>query len=69
VNPQTNTVYISNYYDNTTSAIDGRTGTVVATVSVGSTPRYVATNPQTNTIYVINQGSNTVSVLTWSPTR
>src|SRR4029077_4569285 len=37
--------------------------TVVATVTVGTTPVAVAVNPMTNLIYVANQDSNTVTVI------
>ena len=39
VNPSTNTVYVANAGSNTVSVIDGSTGTVASTISVGSSPR------------------------------
>ena len=63
VNPSTNTVYVTNFNDNTVSVIDGSNNTVTATVTVGSTPWGVAVNPSTNTVYVTNSNDNTVSVI------
>ena len=67
VNPSTNTVYVTNFNDNTVSVIDGSNNTVRATVSVGGYPWGVAVNPSTNTVYVANAGSNSVSVITPVP--
>ena len=63
VNPTTNTIYVTNDLDSTTSVIDGKTNTVTDTVSVGESPDGVAVNPTTNTIYVANYDPNTVSVI------
>jgi YVTN family beta-propeller protein len=63
VNPIRNRIYVANAGSNTVSVIDGTTNTVVATVTVGTTPFGVAVNPTTNRIYVTNSGSNTVSVI------
>ena len=63
VNPSTNTVYVTNFYDNTVSVIDGSNNTVTSTVSVGGYPGGVAVNPSTNTVYVTNSDDNTVSVI------
>jgi YVTN family beta-propeller protein len=63
VNPTRNRIYVANAGSNTVSVIDGTTNTVVATVTVGTTPFGVAANPVTNRIYVTNAGSNTVSVI------
>ena len=40
--------------DNTVSAIDGKTNTVVKTIPVGYNPWGIAINPDTNMIYVTN---------------
>jgi YVTN family beta-propeller protein len=61
--PVTNTVYVTNYSDNTVSVICGRTNKVTATVPVGPGPYEVAANPVTNTVYVTNSGNDTVSVI------
>jgi YVTN family beta-propeller protein len=63
VNPATNMVYVANYDDNTTSAIDGKTNSVVKTIKVGLAPTGVAVNIFTNLIYVTNEDSSTVSVI------
>ena len=56
-------VYVTNSGDGTVSVLDGASNTLVATVTVGTTPLGVAVNPLTNRIYVANNGSNTLSVL------
>jgi YVTN family beta-propeller protein len=47
----------------TVSVINGRTGTVVATIRVGLIPDGVAVNPRTDTAYVVNADDSTVSVI------
>jgi len=42
---------------------DSTTGTVVATIGVGTDPEGVAVDPATHTFYVTNSGSGTVSVV------
>jgi YVTN family beta-propeller protein len=59
----TNTVYVANAISNSVSVISGKTHTVTATITVGSTPAAVAVNPATGTVYVTNAVSNTVSVI------
>src|SRR5713226_428917 len=61
--PRTNSIYVTNNFDNTVSVISGRTKTVTATIPVGINPFRVAANPKTNTIYVTNTDSGTVSVI------
>src|SRR5436190_1975931 len=61
--PKTNTIYVTNDYDNTVSVSSGRTNTVTTTTPVGNSPEEVAVNPKTNTIYVTNLLSHTVSVI------
>jgi len=56
-------VYVANGMSNSVSVISGRTGTVTATIPVGSEPIGVAVNPVTGTVYVTNADSNTVSVI------
>jgi YVTN family beta-propeller protein len=67
VDPSTHTVYVANYGDGTVSAIDesgdASTGTVTATVPVGSNPVALAVDPSTHDVYVANQGSGAVSVI------
>ena len=56
INPRTNTLFVTNYSDNTVSVINGATNSVTATVLVGNHPAGVAVNPTTNggkTIVVI----------------
>lgn len=65
VDSATGTVCVANL-DDTVSVISGRTGTVTATIPVGSQPEGVAVNPSTGTVYVANSGSNTVSVISTS---
>ena len=63
VDPDTRTVYVTNYLANTVSVIDEATMTVTRTIPVGSLPQAVAVSPATRTVYVINAGDNTVSVI------
>jgi YVTN family beta-propeller protein len=46
VNPLTNRVYVTNLFDNTFSMIEGKTNQVVAIVTVGAGPAFVAPDPQ-----------------------
>jgi YVTN family beta-propeller protein len=61
--PTTNTIYVTNFGNDTVSVISGRTNTVTATIRVGRLPVGVAANPKTNTSYVVNDEDSTVSVL------
>ena len=45
------------------SVIDGKTNSIVKTLTVGKSPNGVAVNPRTDKIYVANTGSNTISVI------
>jgi DNA-binding beta-propeller fold protein YncE len=72
INKLTNTIYVSNYLDNTLSVIDGATcnGQITSgctqpqpTTPVGALPQQVAVDETTNTIYVENEDDNTVSVI------
>jgi YVTN family beta-propeller protein len=45
------------------SAINGRTGTVDDTITVGSAPSGVAVDHGDDTVYVTNNNSSTVSVI------
>lgn len=55
--------YIVNADSNDVSVIDLATGTVVATIPVGSNPNSVCVDPNYNEVYVVNNSSNTVSVI------
>ncbi len=63
VDPSTHKVYVANYGDDTVSAIDGTTNTVVATIHVRSNPRAVAVDPSTHRVYVGTGQFNSVSVI------
>ena len=58
-------VYVTNYYSNNVSVINGATNTVIASIAVGSYPDAVAYDPSNGYIYVANYGpnSNSVSVI------
>ncbi|MBF0559958.1 MAG: YncE family protein, partial [Nitrospirae bacterium] len=56
-------LYVTNADDNTVSAIDTASNKVIATITVGNTPEYVAVNPAGTYVYVTNSSSNTVSVI------
>jgi DNA-binding beta-propeller fold protein YncE len=45
------------------SVIDGATGLLTSTITVGAGPRVVAVDATTNTVYVANQSGSSVSVL------
>ncbi len=52
INPKTNTIYVSNFRDETVSVINGRTNQVIKTVKVGRFPDNIGVNVRTNLIYV-----------------
>ncbi|MFJ9447007.1 PxKF domain-containing protein [Kitasatospora sp. NPDC101235] len=56
-------VYVANDRSNSVTAYDPATGTVVATIPVGTAPRDVALSPDGTQAYVTNSGSNSVSVI------
>ena len=64
LNAVTNKAYVINEYANTVSVIDGATGTISATIALGTgtRPQYIAVNPQTNRIYV-SQGDASLSII------
>jgi DNA-binding beta-propeller fold protein YncE len=71
-NPNTNTVYEVNQFDNTVSVINTSVCNASTTsgcnqswptVPLGNAPRFVGINKITNTIYVSNRDDNTVSVI------
>ena len=55
-------VYVTNYNDGTVSVINP-SGTVVATLTVGTAPIGVVVSPS-GVVYVANSADNTVSVIT-----
>ncbi|MEU3460563.1 IPT/TIG domain-containing protein [Streptomyces sp. NPDC006733] len=61
--PGATTAYVANATDNTVSAVDTATNTVVATIPVGFGPQGVAAAPDGAHVYVPNVSSNTVSVI------
>ncbi len=63
VNEGDDTVYVTNYWSNNVSVINGRTGTVDDTIPVGGGPQGVAVDQGDDTVYVTNQSSGTVSVI------
>ena len=67
VNPVTNRIYATDYFDNSVSVIDGTVtygpATYPARVLVGTYPSGVAVNPVTNRAYVTNYSDATVTVI------
>jgi YVTN family beta-propeller protein len=68
IDPNTYTVFVTDYLSNTVSIIQPRLNVSPITFSVtnalvGSAPIGVAVNPSTDKVYVANSGSGTVSVL------
>jgi YVTN family beta-propeller protein len=59
----TGIVYVANNVSNTVSVINGRTGTVTATITVGSGAAQAGFNPMTDTVYVTNTTAGTLSVI------
>ncbi|MCZ4124821.1 YVTN family beta-propeller repeat protein [Streptomyces sp. H39-S7] len=57
------TAYVANASDNTVSAVDTATNTVIATIPVGFGPQGVAAAPDGAHVYIPNVGSNNVSVI------
>lgn len=66
VNQKTNTVYVSNYQDNSVSVINAATNTVVATVAVGKGPQAILAYTPANLVYVNNVTDRTISVINGS---
>jgi YVTN family beta-propeller protein len=52
VNSKTNMIYVSNFWSDSVSVIDGRTNSVVKHIAVGRNPDGIAVNPETNLVYV-----------------
>ena len=63
VNPGTHMAYVANYVDNTVSVINGRSGTIKATIPVGLHPQSIAIDPKRNRVYVGNVHSDDISVI------
>ncbi|HEV2193470.1 MAG TPA: fibronectin type III domain-containing protein [Nitrosopumilaceae archaeon] len=56
-------IYVTNYFGNSVSRINGATNTVVATIPVGNNPIGVAFDSANGNTYVANFMGNTVSVI------
>lgn len=52
INPCTNRIYVSNFYDGTVSVINGATNRVINAIKVGERCDNIAVNTRTNLIYV-----------------
>lgn len=63
VNPETNTIYVSNSLSNSITVIDGNKDKIIKTIDVGSTPTGISINPETNRVFVVNTGSYSISVI------
>jgi len=57
------TVYVANFTDDTVSAIDTTSNTVVSTLAVGSGPQFMAITPDNQTLVVLNSSGNTASII------
>ncbi|MBI1926446.1 beta-propeller fold lactonase family protein [Candidatus Poribacteria bacterium] len=60
---QATSIYVTNEGSNTVSVIDGQSDSVIATIPVGSQPRWMSLSDDLQTLYVTNHGSNDVSVI------
>jgi YVTN family beta-propeller protein len=70
VNPANTQIFVANQASNQVRIIDIATNTLIApTLSVGTTPFYVAFAPNGLKAYVPNLGSNTLSVITYYQAR
>lgn len=58
-----NRIYVANSSSNNVSVLDGKTNTLITTITTGTDPKGVGVNPSTNRVYVTNRGSNNVSVI------
>jgi YVTN family beta-propeller protein len=63
INPKTHMAVVTNYADNTVTAVDGASGKVKATIPVGRHPQSVAVDPTRNRVYIANVESNDVTVI------
>jgi YVTN family beta-propeller protein len=63
VNSKAHALYVANYGDNSVSAVDANTGTIMATIPVGDHPKAIAFDPDRNLIYVANTIGNSVTVI------
>jgi YVTN family beta-propeller protein len=59
INPVTNKIYVNNRRGGTVSVLDGRTNTVIKTITGFDFPIGSDVNPITNRIYVANSGNGT----------
>ncbi len=57
------TAYVAKASDNSVSVINTKSRTVIATISVGELPWWLAVDPNTGQVYVTNHGEDTVSVI------
>ena len=65
VNPQTNTVFVTNQGSKDISVIDGKSNEIIETIQVVE-PFELAINSQTNKVYAMYSGSK-LSVVTYNP--
>src|SRR5207244_11559630 len=63
VNPDSNSVYVVNFYDWTISVVYGSLKSVISTVPVSCAPNGLAVNPGTNRLYVNDETHNALLVL------
>ena len=63
VNDGDDTVYVTNFFSDTVTVINGRTGTLDDTIPVGNNPNGVAVDQGDDTVYVANSGSDNMSVI------
>ena len=63
INTQTNTIYVSNFSNDSVSVINGTSNKVETNIKVGHNPVGIAVNPRINEIYVNNLPDNTISVI------
>ncbi len=70
VDPNTNRIYVSNYFSNVVFLMDPFiTDIKPVPIKVGERPTEIAVDPNTNRIYVSNSHNNTVSVIDGATNR
>lgn len=63
VNPETDMVYMTDYWNGTVSIIDGSSAKVIKTLAGFASPTGVAVNAKTNTVYVADNDFDTLAVI------
>jgi YVTN family beta-propeller protein len=63
LNPNTNTLYVSNYGNDSISVVDGKTNKVRDNIPLGIQPSFISVNPSTDMIYVASPANDSITVI------